>query len=142
MGKIKKIGIIDADLIGRDRHRFPNLVCEKISAYWKEKGAAVSLLLSYEDLKKYDEVYISKVFTDTPCPDYLYDEKWLSKHKKIHVGRTGFYFDIAPNLPDEIEHHMPDYHLYDDFIASEIARGISPKKFSDYMDYSIGFTTR
>lgn len=40
-----KIGIIDADLIGRDKHRFPNLVCEKISAYYKEKGARVDLLL-------------------------------------------------------------------------------------------------
>ena len=40
-----KIGIVDADLIGRDKHRFPNLVCEKISAYYKEKGACVDLLL-------------------------------------------------------------------------------------------------
>ena len=23
-----KIGIVDADLIGRDKHRFPNLLCE------------------------------------------------------------------------------------------------------------------
>lgn len=156
MGKIKKIGIIDADLIGRDKHRFPNLVCEKISAYWKEKGAAVSLLLSYEDLKKYDEVYISKVFTDTPCPDYLYDEKWLSKHKKIHVGGTGFYFDKAPNLPDEIEHHMPDYHLYDEWIFNDVqeAEKNAVKKnlkfnkssymiqYKEYLEYSIGFLTR
>ena len=34
-----KVAIIDADLIGRKKHRFPNLVSEKISAYWKEKGA-------------------------------------------------------------------------------------------------------
>lgn len=40
-----KICIIDADLIGRKKHRFPNLVCEKISAYWKEKGAEVTLKL-------------------------------------------------------------------------------------------------
>ena len=31
-----KVAIIDADLIGRKKHRFPNLVSEKISAYWKE----------------------------------------------------------------------------------------------------------
>ena len=35
----RRIAIIDADLIGRDGHRFPNLVCEKISGYWKEKGS-------------------------------------------------------------------------------------------------------
>lgn len=30
------IAIIDADLIGRKRHRFPNLACMKISGYWKD----------------------------------------------------------------------------------------------------------
>ena len=69
----KNIGIIDADLIGRKKHRFPNLVCEKISAYWKEKGASTKLLLSYENLDSFDEVYISKVFTDTECPECFYD---------------------------------------------------------------------
>ncbi len=39
-----KIGIIDADLLGRKNHRFPNLACEKISAYWKEQGEEVSLI--------------------------------------------------------------------------------------------------
>ena len=39
-----KVAIIDADLIGRKKHRFPNLVSEKISAYWKEKGAEVTLI--------------------------------------------------------------------------------------------------
>ena len=34
-----KIGIIDADLIGRHKHRFPNLASEKIAAYWKEQNA-------------------------------------------------------------------------------------------------------
>ena len=30
-----KIGIIDADLIGKKRHRFPNLACMKIAGYYK-----------------------------------------------------------------------------------------------------------
>lgn len=151
-----KVGIIDADLIGRDKHRFPNLVCEKLSAYWKEKGATVSLLLNYDNINAFDEVYISKVFTDTPCPEYLYDEKWLNKHPKIHIGGTGFYFDKAPNLPDEIEHHMPDYHLYDEWITNNvidaeqeaIKNGKTFKKenymvqFKEYLEYSIGFLTR
>lgn len=42
-----KIGIVDADLIGRHKHRFPNLVCEKLSGYWKERGAEVTLLMDY-----------------------------------------------------------------------------------------------
>ena len=112
----KVIGIIDADLIGRKKHRFPNLVCEKISGYWKEMGYKTKLLLSYEHLEKYEAVYISKVFTDTPFPENIVETD------KIHLGGTGFYFDKAPNLPDEIEHHMPDYHLYDLWIEGEVKK--------------------
>ena len=32
------IAIIDADLIGRAKHRFPNLACMKLSAYYKAQG--------------------------------------------------------------------------------------------------------
>lgn len=111
-----KIGIIDADLIGRKKHRFPNLASEKISAYWKEQGAEVHLKLDYDDLDGYDHIYISKVFTDTPIPEGLVETE------RIHLGGTGFYFDKAPNLPDEIEHHMPDYHLYDEWIETEVRK--------------------
>ena len=88
-----KVAIIDADLIGRKKHRFPNLVSEKISAYWKEKGAEVTLKLDYDNLELFDQVYISKVFTDTPFPEEIVETE------KIHMGGTGFYFDKAPNLP-------------------------------------------
>lgn len=48
-----KIGIIDADLIGRKQHRFPNLCCLKISGYHKELGDDVKLLLG-SDLSGFD----------------------------------------------------------------------------------------
>ena len=64
-----KVGFIDADLIGRKRHRFPNLACMKISAYHKELGHDVSLILSWGDIENYDKVFVSKVFTDTPVPN-------------------------------------------------------------------------
>lgn len=145
-----KIGIIDADLLGRSRHRFPNLVCEKISGYWKERGAEVHLLMDYSWADDFDHIYISKVFTDTPVPD------WLTATEKVHIGGTGFYFDKAPDLPEEIEHHMPDYRLYDDWIAGELARAEAEHKkngksfhrsrfmqqFKEYTDYCIGFVTR
>ena len=66
-----KIGILDADLVGRQKHRFPNLVCEKLSGYWKEHGAEVTLLLDYDHFDEYDHVFVSKVFTDTPVPEWL-----------------------------------------------------------------------
>ena len=67
-----------------------------------------------------------------------------------------FYFDKAPNLPDEIEHQMPDYHLYDEWIQGEVFRAKVEAervgkpfkavsfmvKFKEYTDYSIGFITR
>ena len=109
-----RIGIVDADLIGRQKHRFPNLVCEKMSGYWKEQGAEVTLLMDYDHFDEYDHVYVSKVFTDTAVPG------WLHETDRIHIGGTGFYFDKAPDLPYEIEHHMPDYRLYDDWIRSEV----------------------
>lgn len=146
-----KIGIIDAELIGRQHHRFPNLVCEKMSAYWKERGAEVALLTDYEwDPDDFDAVYVSKVFTDTPAPE------WIRETDKIHIGGTGFYFDKAPNLPEEIEHHMPDYTLYDDWIEDAVVKERERKEslgktfnessyrlqFREYKEYSIGFLTR
>lgn len=130
------IAVIDADLIGRKRHRFPNLVCLKISGYYKEHGNNVELKLDYDNLEKYDKVFISKVFTDTPFPNDI-----LDLHN-VEYGGTGFYFDKAPNLPNEIEHHMPDYHLYDEWINEQINNGISRNEFKEYLDYSIGFMTR
>lgn len=130
------IAIIDADLIGRKKHRFPNLACMKLSGYYKELGYEVKLKTNYENLEYYDKVFISKVFTDTPI-----DEDIL-KLPNVEYGGTGFYFDKAPNLPYEIEHHMPDYHLYDDWIEEQINNGIKKSEFKEYTDYSIGFLTR
>lgn len=74
----------------------------------------------------------------------------------IHVGGTGFFFAKAPNLPEDIEHHMPDYDLYNDWIEKEVEKANEKAKrnnktfhrtrylaqFKEYTDYSIGFTTR
>lgn len=156
-----KIAIIDADLLGRTKHRFPNLACEKISAYWKDRGADVKLKLNYDNLERYDEVFISKVFTDTWVPEWIsekvdMDSCEVNLPSNIHVGGTGFFFANAPNLDYEIEHHMPDYHLYDEWIQDEIEKTQEEYKkagkhfnkssfkaqFKEYLDYSIGFITR
>lgn len=131
-----KIGIVDADLIGRSKHRFPNLACMKLSGHFKRLGHDVELLISYDDIEDYDLVYISKVFTETPVPDRIINLSW------VKFGGTGFYYDKAEPLPYEIEHGMPDYHLYDEFIDECIRNGVKEKDFTYYRDYSIGFTTR
>lgn len=156
-----KIAIIDADLIGRSKHRFPNLACEKISGYHKELGNEVVLKLDYENLEEYDRVYISKVFTDTIVPDWISENVntetgVVNLPEYYYIGGTGFFFDKAPGLPEEIEHHMPDYHLYDEWIESKCVdaeedtvksgkvfdRKAYLRKFKEYTDYSIGFMTR
>jgi hypothetical protein len=167
-----EIGIIDADLIGRKNQRFPNLACMKLAAYHKEKGHSVKLIIDYRDLfskyieleqdkeptfeflmlddtsKKgfvryykeedisYDKILISKVFTDTPIPLQI-------KHLNIcEYGGTGFYYEKAKPLPDEIEHHIPDYHLYDMWVKHKLNSGVKPKALRYFTDYSIGFLTR
>ena len=76
-----RVGIVDADLIGREKHRFPNLVCEKLSGYWKQRGTEVDLLLDYDHFDEYDEVYIAKVFTDTSVPEATYENKFNMSEK-------------------------------------------------------------
>ncbi len=132
------IGIIDADLLDNGT-RHPNLACEKISGYYKSQGHEVHLITDYSQIEQYDEVFLSKVFDFTKVPIDVFDRQ---KYPNLHIGGTGFFWLDAPNLPDKIEHHMPDYSLYDEFIGKEIARGIKPSKYNDYMNCSIGFTTR
>ena len=139
-----KIAIIDTDLVGKKKHRFPNLVSMKLSGYYKELGNDVELKLDYEDLQLYDKVFISKVFTDTPI-----DESVLNL-PNVEYGGTGFFYDKAPKLPSEIEHQKPDYHLYDEWVNSKLSevneKTGEPKykrvDFKYYLDYSIGFVTR
>lgn len=51
-----KIAIIDADLIGRAKHRFPNLACEKISDYHKELGNEATARYLAEFEKRYPQI--------------------------------------------------------------------------------------
>lgn len=131
-----RIAIIDADLIGRKRHRFPNLACMKLSGYWKSQGTDVTLKTDFFGLDSFDKVFISKVFTDTPVPDDV-----LSL-PNIQYGGTGFFYDKAAPLPDEVEHHKPDYHLYDFWVEQQLSAGRKVRDFIYYTDYSIGFLTR
>ena len=108
----------------------------KLSGYYKELGNDVELKLDYEDLQLYDKVFISKVFTDTPI-----DESVLNL-PNVEYGGTGFFYDKAPKLPYEVEHHMPDYHLYDEWVQQRLDEGGNRNDFKYYLDYSIGFVTR
>ena len=153
---MSNIAIIDADIVGKKKHRFPNLCCMKISAYHKKLGDTVILKTDYNNLDVFDKVYISKVFTDTEIPGEPDDKsqknceniaEWYTnneflKQPNIEYGGTGFFYDKAPPLPDEIEHIMPDYHLYDEWVQRAIDSGKKRSEFTYYLDYSIGYLTR
>lgn len=145
-----RLGIIDADLLDNGT-RHPNLACMKIAAYYISQGWKVSLLENYENLNKYDLVMISRVFSFTKIPAVIFKdrkdhsndehpEQYLKKN--IKIGGTGFYYDKAPDLPDEIEHIKPYYDLYKDYIQKKIDAGEPRERYRDYLDFSIGFATR
>lgn len=146
---MKKLGIIDADLLDNGT-RHPNLACMKISAYYKSQGWHVELLENYDDLDNYDLVSISRVFSFTKVPNCIYkrgvckdpEHPELSLKKNIKIGGTGFYYEKAPDLPPWIEHIMPDYHLYDNYIQKKLDNGEPRTRYCDYLDFSIGFATR
>lgn len=130
------VAIIDAEIVGKNKHRFPNLCSMKIAAYHKQNGDIVQLKTDYVGLQAFDKVYISKVFTKTSVPDEVLTMP------NVTYGGTGFFYDKAPPLPAEIEHIMPDYHLYDDWVNAAVASGESKNNFKYYTDYSIGYLTR
>ena len=92
------IGMIDVD-----SHNFPNLALMKLSAYHKGRGDMVEW---YRDERHYDIVYQSKVFDDTYTPDI----DFIPQADTVIKGGTGY--GLGNRLPDEVEHIMPDYGLY------------------------------
>lgn len=91
-----KIGLVDVD-----GNKFPNLALMKLSVYHKQQGDAVEMAIG---LKKYDRVYMSKVFT------FSLDDLTAYQTEELIRGGTGY--DMTSKLPNEVEHCFPDYGLY------------------------------
>lgn len=124
-----KIGLIDADLMWQKRSNgrrygktkadiFPNLAIMKISAWHKAHGDEVEW---FDNMKEYDKVYISKVFSFTP------EDNTVIMAKEVVRGGSGYCIKLVDGketwieptdptfqkeLPYEVEHMMPDYSLY------------------------------
>lgn len=145
-----KIGIIDADLLDHGT-RHPNLALMKVSAFCKEYGHNVRLLCDYDELRvdgkpaifdcEYDLLVLSRVFKFTNIPDFI---NLMIREHLIYYGGTGFFEVNGPNLPEEVEHHMPDYTLYYEYIEKDTGgdEKLKKRRWDDYLSYSIGFTTR
>lgn len=131
--KTKTIGLIDNELCTRSNHSFPNLAIMKLSTYYKNKGCDVKLI-TFDEINpntlfnsNFDVVFVSKVFKDTETPAFI------DNLPNVVKGGSGFYYDLATPLHEDIEHCMPDYSLYDN---------IPSCKHDYYKKYSIGFLTR
>ena len=93
-----RIGMIDVD-----GHNFPNIPLMKLSAWHKKQGDDVEWYNPFTD--RFDRVYCSKVFSNTPDYDLVINAD--------EVIRGGTGYDICGAcLPDEIEHIYPDYSMY------------------------------
>ena len=92
-----RIGLVDVD-----GHNFPNIALMKLSAWHKRRGDTVEF--ADPAVRRYDKVYMSKVFTFS---------RDCTAHYDCEVVRAGTgYRDYATILPEEIEHICPDYSLY------------------------------
>lgn len=99
------IGLVDVDGHAKKgkwgAKIYPNLALAKIARYWRNRGGQVEWATQ---MKHYDIVYMSKVFNFSPDDTYIYDADEIVK------GGTGY--DIASQLPEEIDQLQPDYSIY------------------------------
>ena len=100
-----KIGLVDIDGHAKKKKWgatiYPNLALCKIARWHKQQGDKVEWALP---MIHYDIVYMSKVFNFSPDDLTCYDTD------KIIRGGTGY--DIASQLPEEIDRLQPDYSIY------------------------------
>lgn len=101
-----KIGLIDVDSHAKVKKWgatiYPNLALCKIAAYHKAKGDSVQWAMPL--FEHYDIIYRSKIFNFTPDDDRQYNADLEIR------GGTGY--DIASQLPKEIDDCQPDYSIY------------------------------
>lgn len=116
-----RVGLYDAD-----GHNFPSLPLMKISAHHKAQGDEVEFATP---LKRYDRVYVSRVFGD----EYTTDKNMCFQADEVYYGGTGYAIKVEngkeiyckkldADLPPEIEHIYPDYSLYPE-LTKNIAYG-------------------
>lgn len=113
-----KIGLIDVDAVSRGKVTFPNLSLMKISAWHKQQGDHVEWYIP--GLSDHmNIVYMAKVFGNEYSKDYPFepDADWVIKGGSgyaisVNQERETYNKIIDYSLPDEVEHIMPDYSIY------------------------------
>ena len=88
---------IDESIWDNYQHAIDEYVNKKISS--EVFYSKMNLCFDVNNIK-YEKIFISKVFTDTPV-----DADFLNL-EIVEYGGTGFFYDKAPKLSCEIEHHI------------------------------------
>lgn len=87
----KCIGLCDADLLDNGT-RHPNLVLTKIAGFLFDNHILFELILDPKaNLKRYEHVFMSRVFTFTHLPEFYTNAIGTPDEAKFHIGGTGFY---------------------------------------------------
>jgi len=84
------IGLVDVDLLnGGTRH--PNLALMKLAGFLKDNKISFELITKNSaDIRKYNYIYMSRVFSFSPEPEFYLNAKTRTK-AKFKRGGTGYY---------------------------------------------------
>ena len=89
----KCYGLVDADLLSNGT-RHPNLALLKIAGFLYDNGVLFELILDENaDLSRYEEIFMSRVFSFTQEPAFYTNAPEHVK-QKFHKGGTGYYVTI------------------------------------------------
>lgn len=99
------------DLDWYHKHNFmPNYKAQKISSYYKQKGALVNFIEKEEHIEfEYDFLYILRDKKRTPMPP----SKYIDQENVRLIGSEFKYYSNQFELTMEMDMVRPDYLLYD-----------------------------
>ena len=126
----KCIGLVDADLLDNGT-RHPNLALLKVAGFLYDNNILFELILDVNaDIKKYERIYLSRVFTFTTLPPFYQKAKGTSDEQKFVLGGTGFYAD-ENNVSKYRAKRLDDMTCLenDSFLNKFINKRNSPKKY-------------
>lgn len=85
------VGLVDADLLAKGT-RHPNLALLKIAGFLFDNNIPFELILdSKSDISRFGHIFMSRVFSFTPLPEFYTRVLGTNEESKFHVGGTGFY---------------------------------------------------
>lgn len=131
------VGIIDCDIFINKTYFVPNLEVTLLSAYHKQKGDIVQLLMNAKGIEMYDKIYIrrNKKGHNFKFPAELYSLP------NVDIG--GLYFTNGVQLPikEEVFACNPDISVYDkfyDYWGDKPIRGVSAFQKSNFVSLRKG----